>query len=68
MKEVRLLCEKIKQMRISKNITREQFAIETGIARSHIYRIEQAESSPSIKMLVRIAEVLGVPVKDLIEF
>jgi len=68
MKEVRLLGDKIKQIRISKKLTREQFAIETGIARSYIYRIEQGTSNPSIKALVQIAQTFNVSVKSLIEF
>jgi transcriptional regulator with XRE-family HTH domain len=66
--EIARLGKKIKKIRISKHIPREKFAIETGIARSYIYRIEQGTSNPTVKALIEVARVLEVPVKNLIDF
>ena len=68
MKELKQLGDKIKQIRSSKKIPRERFSIETELARSYIYRIEEGTGNPSIKSLLRISKELGVKVKDLIDF
>ena len=68
MKELKLLGDRIKQLRSFKKIPREKFAIETELARSYLYRIEEGAANPSVKALLRIAKELDVKVKDLLDF
>jgi len=67
-KKLRSLGDTIRKIRVAKGLTREKFAIETGMARSYIYQIEEGTSNPTIKALIGIATVLEVSVKDLVDF
>ena len=58
----------IQKIRQSKNITQEELAEKIGTSQTWIAYIETGRNRPNLKMLEKIAKVLGVKVKDLIPF
>ena len=60
--EYRLACELI-DARLSKKMTQKQLAIEAGVSRSIIARIESGTTNPTIGTISRIASALGKEVK-----
>lgn len=57
---------KIKEYRIAKSITQEQLAEKVEVSRENISRYETGNRNPPISVLVRIANVLGVSIDDLV--
>jgi len=58
----------IQKIRKSKDITQEELAEKIGTSTPWIGHIETGRETPNIKLLHKIAKVLGVRVKDLIPF
>lgn len=59
---------RVRSIRMSKNISQEDLANDSGFAYSHINRIENGKTNPSLSHIMKIAEVLGVPAKELLDF
>jgi transcriptional regulator with XRE-family HTH domain len=47
-------------------MTQETLAERAGLDRQAINRIEQGHASPVLDNLIRIADALGVPLRDLV--
>lgn len=58
---------RIKKARKKSGLTQLQLAKKVGINREYLSRIENNHSDPSLDLLKRIANVLGISIKDLIE-
>lgn len=56
----------IRKQRTQKNITQESLALQCGIDRSYMGRIERGEVNLTVEKLYEIASVLGVSVKELL--
>lgn len=54
--------EKIKRLRLNRNITLKTLAERTGLTNGYLSRIENSPSAPPIATLTRIAEGLGVDI------
>lgn len=52
--------EQYVKCRKEKKLTQEQLAQRTGISRPNISRFESGNYNPSLEMMVRIAEALGM--------
>ena len=63
-----LLGQKIKQTRMTKGLTQETLAEESEITLNYLGVIEIGNKIPSLKVLIKIATVLGVKTHDLIPF
>lgn len=50
----------VRELRTKKGLSQEDLAHATGIERSHMGKIERGGHSPSLGMVLTIAEVLGV--------
>ncbi len=59
--------KRIKAIRRSKKIRREDFAIEAGISVIYLAYIEQGRRSPSLKTLDKIARALRVSVREFFD-
>ena len=57
--------QKVRERRKAAELTQEQLAEKSGLPQSHISRIEAARLSPSRATLEKIAEALGVSLKEL---
>ena len=60
--------EKLKQVRISKNLSQEELANETGFEVSQISRIERGTQNTSISHVSAIAKALDVQPSELFKF
>lgn len=60
--EIRDINEKIRRIRLSRNITLKALAEKTCLTDGYLSRIENSETAPPIATLVRIAEGLGIDV------
>ena len=59
----------VKQYRMNKNLSQEDFAFECGLHRTYIgQQIERAEKNITIRNVEKIAEALNMDVKDLFDF
>ena len=60
--------DKVRYYREKRGYNRDQFAIAADLSKHYLYRLEYGNISPGILQLKRIADFLGVKVKDLIDF
>ena len=58
--------EKIKETRLSKDITQRQLELLSGIKQQYLSRIEAGQVIPNIKTLDKIARALRVDIKELL--
>ena len=59
---------KLRSVREAKKISQEDLANDCGFAPSHISRIENGKTNPSLSHIVKIAQILKVKPKDLMDF
>lgn len=63
--ELKLIGEKIRMLRKSNNLSQDEVALASNIARSHYGEIDRGERNPTALTLIQIAHVLGVAVGEL---
>ena len=56
----------LKNIRKSQNIAQERLALEAGVDRTFVSKIERGIGNPSLEVLLRLANRLGVSVSDLL--
>jgi len=66
--EKKLLGARIKEIRKSRGISQENLSEEIEIDVKHLSRIEVGGSFPSLGVLVKLSNTLGVELKDFFEF
>src|SRR3989304_2527774 len=66
MNEPTKLGYRVRERRLALQITQEQLASALGVTPQHISLIEQDKGSPSLTLLPRLAEELGVTVDYLV--
>lgn len=59
---------KVQELREAKKLTRTQLSELADLDMSYIGKIERSEKSPNLKTIIKLAEGLEVPVKDLFDF
>jgi len=62
------LGREIASHRKTQKITQAQLAFESGLSRQYISYLEAGLKSPTLDTLVSIAEVMGIHVKELLDF
>ena len=62
----RQLGHRVASRRKAKGWSRYRLATEVGISRNYVGQIETGHSSPTVEMLQKIAQALGVPVTALL--
>lgn len=68
MKEPDLLTklgEKIRSLRMKKNMTQNDLAIECDFEKASMSRIESGRSNPTVKTLLKISKALDVHIAEL---
>lgn len=60
------LSDNIKTLRKARNLAQERLALEAGVDRTVVSKIERQVSNPSLEILVKLALVLDVPVTRLL--
>jgi transcriptional regulator with XRE-family HTH domain len=64
----RELGQNIRRIRMRRDMTQEKLAEGAGITLNYLGIIEIGTKMPSMKVLIQIAEILGVKTKDLIPY
>lgn len=59
---------KLKQYRQQKGLTQEQLALQVGVRRETIMRLEKAQYNPSLKLAIDISRVVETPIEELFIF
>ena len=62
------LGKKIKELRELKNLTQEKLAERSGLSLDYVGKIEVNINKPGLRALIKIANALDVPIKDLFDF
>ncbi|MBX3102144.1 MAG: helix-turn-helix transcriptional regulator [Bacteroidetes bacterium] len=61
-----MIGEKIRQAREAKGLSQEYVAEQLGISQASYSNIERGETSPNIKRLMKLGEVLEIDIADLL--
>lgn len=62
------LGNRIRRLRMSKNMSQEELAFKSNLNPAHLGQIERALKNPTIKTVEKIAESLEVPMTSLLAF
>ncbi|WP_456701568.1 MULTISPECIES: helix-turn-helix domain-containing protein [unclassified Bradyrhizobium] len=60
-----LVAYNLRRIRVQRGIPQEQLAYDAGVDRSYMSGLERQEANPTVDLLDRLAETLGVPVSEL---
>ena len=63
-----LLGQKTKQGRLAAGLSRRKFALMLGTAQSYVWRLEKGQINPTLEAICRIADALGLQVRDMFDF
>jgi transcriptional regulator with XRE-family HTH domain len=61
------LARRVRALRSEAGLSQEQLALEAGIDRTYVSQIERQICNPSLLVLVKIGDRLGVEVCDLLK-
>lgn len=61
---IELVSRKIRALRLAANLTQDELAARSGLAQSHICRLELGQHSPNGATLEKLAQALGVPLAE----
>ena len=69
MKDIkRLFGMRMKELRKNKGLSQEELAEKAEISSKYLSRVEMGQHFPSLDVLIRLANVLNVELKDFFEF
>jgi transcriptional regulator with XRE-family HTH domain len=60
-----LIARNVRRVRVSKGISQERLAFDSGIDRAYLGGIEREAENPTVDLLDRLANVLGVSLGEL---
>lgn len=60
--------KKIKYLREKNNFTQEKLAEKCGLSLDYIGKIEVCINKPGLKAIIKIADALGVHIKEIFDF
>jgi transcriptional regulator with XRE-family HTH domain len=55
----------LRRLRVAQNISQERLAFESSVDRSYLGGLERGEENPTVDLLDRLADTLGVPIGEL---
>ena len=59
---------RLKKFRQLKDLTQEELAIQVGVRRETIMRLEKAQYNPSLKLAIDISRAVGAPIEEIFIF
>lgn len=62
-----VFAKNIKRFRTERNLTQEELSLSCGLHRSHVNTIERSEVNVTLDTIEKLAKVLDIPEKDLLE-
>ena len=63
-----ILGERLKKARKDRGLTQEQLAVQVGVRRETIMRLEKAQYNPSLKLAVDISRAVEAPIEEIFIF
>lgn len=60
--------KRLKALRLERSFSQEELASLCGIDRTYIGRLERLERNPSLEILQKIADGLGIELTELLKF
>ena len=60
-----LVAWNLRRIRTGQGVSQEKLALESEVNRSYVGGLERQEENPTVDILDRLAEALGVPLSDL---
>ncbi len=66
MRAAQRLGKQLQRVRTSRGLTQEQLAVNVGLSRTFVTRLELGQYDPTLSTLVRLARALRVSVTDLL--
>ncbi|WP_271566541.1 helix-turn-helix domain-containing protein [Bradyrhizobium sp. CCBAU 11386] len=60
-----LVAYNVRRIRVQRGIPQEQLAYDAGVDRSYMSGLERQQANPTIDLLDRLAQTLGVAVSEL---
>ena len=60
--------KRLKELRLQRGLSQESLALICDIDRTYIGRIENLKRNPSLEILSKIANGLGIKLSDLLDF
>ena len=67
MRAIDLVAYNLRRMRTKRLISQESLAIESGVARTHVSRIERGLENPTIGILEKFADVIECRIGEFFE-
>lgn len=61
----KLVGHNVRRLRVSKSISQERLAFDSGVDRSYLGGMERGEENPTVDVLERLAVILDVPLSEL---
>lgn len=65
---LKLLAQRLKQLRSEKKITQEELAYRSELTLSQIARIETVKINPTVSTMIQIAKALDVSLSELFDY
>lgn len=66
MKATKLVAWNVRKLRVKHGLSQEALAVDAGVDRSYVGRIERGVENPTVETLERLAVALDVPVAELL--
>jgi transcriptional regulator with XRE-family HTH domain len=60
-----LVAWNLRRLRVAKNFSQEHLANSAGVDRTYLSRLERKQENPSVGILEKVSEALGVHIADL---
>ena len=67
MRAIQRFGKQLQRLRTRRGLTQEQLAVNAGLSRTFLTRLELGQHDPSLSTLVRLAKALRVSVTELLE-
>lgn len=55
----------LRRLRVARDVSQERLAFDSGVDRSYVGGLERGEENPTVDLLDRLADTLGVHVSEL---
>ena len=61
-----LVAHNLRRLRVQRGLSQDALAVDAGLDRSYVGRIERAIENPTVDSLDKFAQALGVPIAELL--
>jgi transcriptional regulator with XRE-family HTH domain len=57
----------LRRLRVARDVSQERLAFDSGVDRSYLGGLERGEENPTVEVLERLADTLGIKLAELFE-